>query len=168
MKKTNRKIFLITVIFSLMFLVIIVRLFKLQIIDDEKYKFIVKKQTTSRELIKPVRGIIYDRNMKPLAVNRFLITVSAIPKKIKNPDSTAAVLGSIFNKDKSEYLKDLQSKSESEIFLEKSVKIDDSKNIDNLRIEGLTVKKSSYRYYNYGKISAQVRRQREDRNRAGI
>ena len=170
MKKTNRKIFLITVIFSLMFLVVIVRLFKLQIIDDEKYKFIVKKQTTSRELIKPVRGIIYDRNMKPLAVNRFSVTVSAIPKKIKNPDSTAAILGSIFNKDKSEYLNILQSKSENEVFLEKSVKIDDSKNIDNLRIEGLTMKKSSYRYYNYGKISAQVTgfTDEDGRGRSGI
>ena len=49
MKKTNRKIFLITVIFSLMFLVIIVRLFKLQIIDDEKQVTVVSMSTLSKD-----------------------------------------------------------------------------------------------------------------------
>ncbi len=156
MNNTNKKIFFMTAVFTLLFIVVIVRLFKLQVLENDKYKFIVKKQTTSREIIKPVRGIIYDRNMKPLAVNRFYVTVSAIPKKIKNIDSTAAVLGGLFNKNKNDYLKDLQSKDDNEIFLEKSAKIDDSKNIDNLHIDGITVKKIPYRYYNYGRISAQV------------
>ena len=170
MKNTNKKIFLITVIFILLFSVVIVRLFRLQVIDDDKYKSIVKKQTQSRELIKPMRGVIYDRNMKPLAVNKFYITITAVPKKIKNSDSTASVLGNLFGKDKSEYLKDLQSKSDNEIILEKSTKIDDSKNIDNLKIDGITVKKIPYRYYNYGKICAQVTgfTDEDNKGRSGI
>ena len=99
----NRKINVISVFFFAFFAVLIVRLWKVQIIDNEKYEIRAKKQVTKREVVKPPRGIIFDRNMNQLVTNLYEYTIDVYPKYVKNPDSVAAVLADLFKKDKNHY-----------------------------------------------------------------
>ncbi|MEG1994417.1 MAG: stage V sporulation protein D, partial [Oscillospiraceae bacterium] len=82
-RTTQRKILFVAVVFAVVFSCgLIGRLYKLQIIDGDKYqKLAIEQQMKSKE-IAPQRGTIYDRNMKPLAQSASAWTVVADPSKI--------------------------------------------------------------------------------------
>lgn len=76
--------FVLIIIFVLLFSVLIVRLFQLQIVKGEEYKnnFILK---TKREIVIPgSRGNIYDRNGKPLATNKVANSVTFEDREVYN------------------------------------------------------------------------------------
>ncbi len=135
---------------------VITKLVSIQILESEKYKLIAKKQSQSREIITPSRGIIFDRNMNPLVSNVFRVSVIADPYRIKNPDSVSALLANVFSKNKSEYYDKLVDRNNSAFYLERKVSVSDLKGLDTLRIEGLNVFKESARYYNYGSTGSQI------------
>ncbi len=162
--KNNEKSFLSVtrrinyfMIILLVFLgVIIIKLTSIQILDSEKYKIIAKKQSQTREIIVPVRGGIFDRNMNSFVTNVFRVSVIADPYKIKNADSVSTFLAAVFGKSKFEYLDRLESKNTSAFYLERKAEISDLKGLDTLKIEGLDVFKESSRYYNYGSTGSQI------------
>jgi cell division protein FtsI/penicillin-binding protein 2 len=80
--------------------IIIIKLTTIQILDSEKYRIIAKKQSQSREIIAPVRGGIFDRNMNSFVSNVFRVSVIADPYKIKNADTVSTILSLVFNKSK--------------------------------------------------------------------
>ena len=87
MKKLKiSRYFVLIIIFVLLFSMLIVRLFQLQIVKGEEYKnnFILK---TKREIVIPgSRGNIYDRNGKPLATNRVANSVTFEDREVYNSD----------------------------------------------------------------------------------
>ncbi|MGV8018178.1 MAG: penicillin-binding transpeptidase domain-containing protein [Ignavibacteria bacterium] len=135
---------------------VITKLVSIQILESEKYKLIAKKQSQSREIITPSRGIIFDRSMNPLVSNVFRVSVIADPYRIKNPDSVSALLANVFSKNKSEYYDKLVDRNNSAFYLERKVSVSDLKGLDTLRIEGLNVFKEAARYYNYGSTGSQI------------
>jgi len=155
-RKTKRGVNIFMLGLLLMFVVIVFRLFSLQVLDSEKYKILSKKQSQSREIIESPRGYIYDRNMNSFVSNVFRVSVSADPFKIKNIDTVAIVLSNVFNKEKSFYLDKLNDKSNNAFYLERKVEINDLKGLDTLRIEGLNVFKEPARYYNFGQLGSQI------------
>jgi penicillin-binding protein 2 len=73
-----------------MFLIIVVRLLSLQIFSEE-YKLMADNQGIFRKVVYPDRGIIYDRNNKPILRNTITYDLMVIPGKIRGTD-TAALL----------------------------------------------------------------------------
>jgi penicillin-binding protein 2 len=69
-------------------LIIIGRLFYLQIMDDE-YKDLALKNAVKKEYIIPERGYIYDRNNNLLVSNLPVYDIMAVPKQIKAFDTTS-------------------------------------------------------------------------------
>ncbi len=140
----------------IMMIVIIARLAVLQISDTEKYSIIAKKQSQTRDIISPPRGIIFDRNMNPMVSNIFKVSVIADPYKIKNPDSVAEMLSNVFGKSKNEYLELLSDKNQTTFYIERKAGVNDLKGLDTVRIEGLEVFKEPARYYTYGQTASQL------------
>lgn len=136
--------------------VIIARLAIIQLVDSEKYSIIAKKQSQTRDIISPSRGIIFDRNMNPMVSNIYKVSVIADPYRIKNPDIVAELLSNVFGKSKAEYLDNLSNKSLNSFYIERKAQINDLKGLDTLRIEGLEVFKEPARYYNYGQTASQL------------
>lgn len=157
-KEINRKrrINIFLFVFILGFLGIAARLAQIQIIDSEKYTYVAKKQSQSRDIIVPPRGLIFDRNMNPLVSNQYKITVSADPYRIKSPDSVALILSDIFKRDKNEYLELLSNKNSASVYLERKSDLQDLKGLDTLKIDGLNITKEPSRYYNYGSLASQI------------
>jgi len=153
---TNKKILIITLISLVSFTVVIFQLLKIQIFEHSKYEAISKKQTQLREYVAPLRGTIFDRNLKPLAVNYFYVSVNAIPKRIKNADSTATVLSYAFGKDKDYYLPVLKTDYNYEVPLEKDLKFENTSVIDEIKISGIIITKKPYRYYPFGTFASQI------------
>ncbi len=83
--KDERKL-VIQIIFALIGLVYIVRLFFLQVIED-KYKEEAEKNATRKIIEYPFRGLIYDRNQKLLVINQIVIDLMVVMKEMKVPDT---------------------------------------------------------------------------------
>ncbi len=79
---------IISLVFIAMFLVIIGRLFTLQVLSS-KYGEDALKQSTFRKVIYPDRGIIYDRKGKVLLQNTTIYDLMVIPAKVKDIDTMA-------------------------------------------------------------------------------
>lgn len=92
----------VRLIFIVLFLIIIARLFSLQLLSS-KYKIMAEDQGTFRKVIYPDRGIVFDRNGKALLQNTTIYDLMVVPGKIKGTDTTA--LCRILNIDTAEFHK---------------------------------------------------------------
>lgn len=153
---TNKKILLVSLVLIAAFSLAIANLGKIQLIEHDKWKSVAKKQTQEREYSKPLRGVIFDRNMKPLAINLFNVSVKVIPKRIKNADSVASLIAAALNKEGDKYLKILESDADYEIPLETGVYLENTARLDEINSDGVIITKSPFRYYPYGKLSSQI------------
>jgi penicillin-binding protein 2 len=78
----------IRLIFIGMFLIIIIRLFTLQVITS-KYKILADDQGIFRKVVYPDRGIVYDRKQRAILQNTTIYDLMVVPAKIKGTDTTA-------------------------------------------------------------------------------
>ena len=84
---TIKRLLIIACVFGVIcFAAIAVRLFKLQVVDHDKYQFLALEQQTREKTIYAARGTIYDRNLKPLAISAAteMVTIEAV--KIKTDE----------------------------------------------------------------------------------
>lgn len=74
-------------LFCFLFAVLILlRAIQIQIVGDERLSKLEKKQFQSKVLVMPSRGMIFDRNDEPLAVNVDIQSLAANPSAIKEPE----------------------------------------------------------------------------------
>ena len=74
--------------FAVMFVIIIIRLFTLQVISS-KYRIMADDQGKFRKVIYPDRGIIYDRHRKVLLQNATIYDLMLSPNKLRGIDTFA-------------------------------------------------------------------------------
>ncbi len=92
----------IQTIFIVVFLVIIGQLFHLQILSS-KYTKLAEDNAITKKIVYPSRGIIYDRNKKPILDNVARFDLVVTPFQIKGIDTTT--LCRILNIDTAEFRK---------------------------------------------------------------
>jgi len=153
--KTRTGILFIATTF--IWLIVLLKLFVIQVIKAEHYQKICSKQSTDKVTLKPRRGNIFDRNGNPLTMNILSYSVYAHPYLIKDKRETARILSRITGKSEKYYFS-LINNNKTFVWLEKNLKIDEIKSstIDNLNIQGIVVEKKYRRYYPYGEIFAQL------------
>lgn len=83
----NRK-YVIALIFVLIPLTFIVRLFYMQVVDD-KWKDRAAQISENKILTYPARGIVYDRNHVKIISNEIYYDIRVIPKLTKETDSVS-------------------------------------------------------------------------------
>ena len=77
--------------FSLIFAVLCVRLFVLAVLKHEEYKKKAEDNIQSETPLKAERGIIYDRNMVPIATNVTTWRVFLSPRDIKSDEEAEVI-----------------------------------------------------------------------------
>jgi penicillin-binding protein 2 len=94
--------FLIIIIFSLIF----VNLFKLQIVEGNDYLVIASRVNRQRTELNPPRGLIYDQNYKQLAYNLPAYRLYVNPQNLSNEEEELIIstLSGLFNFDKQSML----------------------------------------------------------------
>ncbi|MBQ4108405.1 MAG: PASTA domain-containing protein [Clostridia bacterium] len=95
-KMMKRGVFLLF-FFLILSLVIIVTLFKIQILGYDDYQKRVIEQLTVETKVNPDRGAILDRNGTVLASNKTVWVLYVIPKKISDPEFVSRELSKIVN-----------------------------------------------------------------------
>ena len=85
---------MIRVVVAAVFLLITIQLVNLQLFSG-KYKIMADDQGKFRKVIYPERGIVYDRNRRPILQNTTIYDLMVIPNKLKGVDTAAlcSILG---------------------------------------------------------------------------
>ena len=102
-KSLKRAVFLMLV-FVLIGTILLIELFKIQVLGYDGYYDEVFEQLTVETKINGERGSIYDRNGKLLASNKTVWTLYVCPKEIDNPELIARGISEITGKKYEEVL----------------------------------------------------------------
>ncbi|KAA3605873.1 MAG: PASTA domain-containing protein [Calditrichaeota bacterium] len=155
-KKRINSIILFGLIFAL---IILGKLFTIQVKDKGYYENLAERQHKSKKILYPIRGSIYDRNLKILATNKIKYSFSANPhslrKKNKEKEILLNLLAETFNKPKSFYQNKLQSKKQF-VWLEKDIEEDLAKKLIEAKNKNVFTHKNPKRYYPRNELAAQI------------
>ena len=145
---------------TLLGLLIIGRLFDLQIVKAESYKERANRQFVTPKNLLFNRGAIYFSNkddVRPVAASMQLtykITIN--PKQITEPEVVFEKLNQITEIDQADFLKKVEKKLDP--YEEIKTRLDEvtAKQIENLKITGVSVYKEKWRFYPGGDSASQV------------
>lgn len=165
-----KHLIIFAVIFIILLLLLIARIFYLQFIKGDFLKELEYKQITSSTVISPKRGTIYDSTGKTLAVSVQVDTVSVNPSLISvkdNQDATntlkekvAKGLSDIFSLDYNETLVKVTSVNQTEIVAQKveTDKVESLKSWmkENKISSGINIDEDTKRYYPYNNLASNL------------
>lgn len=154
-----QKRLLVIIIFNvLMLLVFIVRLGYIQLIGGDKIREKAYALWSRDIPVEGQRGIIYDRNGKPIVNNVVRPTVAVIPKQIENKEEVAKFLSEVLETPYEEIMRHLEKNVSVEIIKPEGRKIDveTAKKIIAKNFQGVYIVGDTVRNYLYGTYLAHV------------
>jgi len=154
--QNGRRITLFMILFGIVLAIIAYRLFTIQVLDSAKYQLAAKKQYESKIMLKPARGIIYDRKMNALVSNVNMYSFAADPNMVDNKDSVASLFASIFSRDKNFYLEKLETRNTSFIWLERRIDPKYEPFVKDINCSGVIKLNEANRVFNYDRLSSQI------------
>ena len=83
---TQSRSYIIRIVFVIAFLIILVRLFSLQVVSS-KYERLAQENAVLRKIVYPARGIIFDRNGKAIVTNTQMTDLMVVPSEARNADT---------------------------------------------------------------------------------
>lgn len=149
------RVILISFVLFLSFLIIVGRMFQLQVIKKEQLYQLAARQQISQIPLVPKRGTIYDRNENELAVSVEVDSVYAESSKIIEVKQTALELSSIFQNDPKE-LEERLRKQKSFEWIQRKISPKEAEAVRNLRLSGIHFLKENKRFYPHAQLAAHV------------
>jgi len=138
-----------------LFVVLVIRLFYLQIIQHKFFEHKAFMQLRSIINLYPHRGYIYDRFRQPLAMTANTYDVFAVPSEIKRPSDAAREIQPYLPMTYGEILKIL-SKKDSFEWVCRQVSPENTKALKALNLRGIGFIKTEKRVYPYGNLGCHV------------
>ncbi|MBK5251214.1 MAG: PASTA domain-containing protein [Peptostreptococcaceae bacterium] len=154
-KSSKQRLNLTLIIVMAIFILLVVRLIKIQIVDGEKYSDMAVIQQTKDIPIPAQRGEILDRNLKKLAINMTLYNIWGDTNRIVSPETYSKLIADVLDLD-SEAVLDKISSSVGLISIGKWVDKDKIEEIDSLNLEGVWFTEVERRYYPLDALGAFV------------
>ena len=151
----KKKLIFIMVTFSMFMFFLIGRIFYIQLYKAEELQALAYEQQTRDRLIAPMRGIIYDRNMNPIATNETVASVSVINAQIREHEKVAEILAEKLEMDYETVLKKVNKR----VALERiKIKVDReiAEEIRKMNLAGVVIDEDIKRIYPYKSMASQV------------
>ena len=159
----KRIMVILMAVFGVSFLVIAVRLVKLQVFDHQFYAERALKQQMSESTISPARGNIYDRNMVPLAESASVWDVIASPKYITSDtqrQNIADNLSKMLGLDRQTVYTVLNKKNSAYEVIAKKIDQPAAQSVTDYvkknHVGSIGLIADSKRYYPYGNFASQL------------
>ena len=166
---SSKKLKISMVIAITLLILLIIRLFYLQIIDRQHLSTLASNQQTTSETISSKRGNIYDSTGASLAISETVDTVSVNPTKLKSKKYTdenelkqelSKKLAEIFELNYDEVLEKLNN-AKSSVTIAKKEEEDKVNKLkdwikENKISAGVNIDEDSKRYYPYSTLASQV------------
>lgn len=137
--------------------VIIFRLYLLQVRANDHYDAIAQNQHQVMTVLNPKRGEIFlqDRGgLYPLAVNKEMKLVYAVPQEIENPGEASIRLASLFKMEEKELFDKLNRPDDRYEILQHRLSEDDWNKLSELNIKGIYSSPEWVRFYPAGELAA--------------
>nr|WP_072514176.1 PASTA domain-containing penicillin-binding protein [Ndongobacter massiliensis] len=148
----------VAILFGIAFLVVLIflgRLFYLQVLADDTYRKAAVEQRRRRIPLVPKRGIIYDRNKKPLALSIMVNTCYLFPREIEDHEKSAEMFARILHMEKSAVERSMASKSEV-VRLKSKLSREEIEQLKNSGLSGYSIEQEADRYYPNGALLSQT------------
>jgi len=145
-------------LFFLSFLIFcIARLLYIQFFNSSYLADIGRKQHNFFVELEPLRGVIYDNNLKPQTLNLPVDSLYADPNSIKDNDKEQIIrqLSNILNLSQ-DYLRDRLSRKKSFVWLARKITPEQTEAVKRLNIKGLGFLRESKRSYSNSYLAAQI------------
>jgi cell division protein FtsI (penicillin-binding protein 3) len=144
--------------FAFWILVVIARLYYLQVIEYFDWVNRAQKQQQSTIYICPARGTIFDRNLRPLAMTVAAPSIFAVPSELDDPETTLAKIAAIVGLTPSEVkvLSARFSVYHSFCWVKRLVTDEQWAKVEALNLAGIHMQKEPKRYYPKHELAAQV------------
>ncbi len=160
MREYKSKFFISIILIGSIFLVFMLRLVYLQILKGDDYeKFSVQNRIRVIKEFAP-RGSIFDRNGKPLVVDRASFNVKIFPKEISDPDAVSKLISSYLDESQQEIAKRIVEAREQNSFFPVTIARDIGRDaliaIETIKpmLSGVAIEVSYLRDYPGGKLGA--------------
>lgn len=143
-------IFIITILF--------IHLYRIQIIHYHMYTTRSNENCIKIIPIPPKRGLIYDRNGIPLAINRTIYNLEITPAYTADLNQTIFELQSLLNLTPDDINRFEKERKRSSQFISLPIKIDLTEkqrarfSVNQFRFDGVTIKRYLRRHYPYGSV----------------
>jgi len=154
----QRIYFLVGAIF-LMGIIILARLYILQVASYPKFKAMAEDQHKAHSELAAKRGEVYLKSGEgkyPLAVNREYMMVFLEPKIIEDKSRAVSELSYILGIDRDEIEKRLSNPDDMFEILKKKISEDEARKVKDLKMRGVNLMPEIYRYYPGGELASQV------------
>ncbi len=139
----------------LFFIMLVVRLIQIQILERGSYVEKARNQYLYAAELKPARGIIFDRKMRYLAINRNSWSIGVDVTKVVDRQAMADHFARIFNRSRQFYLSQLDGKR-SFFWLARGINEELMRPIEELKLPGVRIIKEPRRYYPQSHLAAQL------------
>ncbi|MGH9376060.1 MAG: penicillin-binding transpeptidase domain-containing protein [Terriglobia bacterium] len=150
-----RRSLLLAAAFTFWMLVIVARLYDLQVISYVEWLARAQGQQQRTIELAPQRGTLYDREMHPLAMSLPVDSIYAVPSHMQNPDQTARLLAGSLGLE----ARDLEGRFEafrSFCWVKRKVTAEESARVRALNLKGIYFQKEVKRFYPMGGLAAAV------------
>ena len=149
------RIHLVSVFFMGGLLTIFVRIYQLQVLQQDYLRGIAENGIIGTTTLPPKRGIIYDREGHELAITVQTGSVFAHPKQIKDKIKTARALAKILGENQRTILKKIKL-NRSFVWIKRRIPQTQAEQVNALKLKGLGVTTEARRYYPGRETAAHV------------
>jgi len=151
----RKRVHLLIIVFIIIFLTLIYRLFQIQVVEGSKLTELARREHLVSYLLDGKRGVIFDRNLKKLAVNVDSKSLFAMPYKVDNPDEIARILSEKIDAKYSEVRARLE-KEKYFVWIRRKLSQDNYDEIQKMGLEGVNFVTESTRYYPKDSLAANM------------
>lgn len=154
----NKRIKIVLLFVLLIFLIIIGRVFYVQVIEYDKLNELASNLWSRQLPVEADRGKILDRNGKVIASNLTTASLVVVPNQIKDKKDAAKKISKILDADYEEILRHFSKKTSIERVHPEGRRLsyEVADKIDSLNIDGVYLVKESKRYYEYDEVLSHV------------
>ncbi|MCZ6778316.1 MAG: penicillin-binding protein 2 [Acidobacteria bacterium] len=131
------------------------RLVDLQILRADEMQQIVQRQHERVLELDPIRGDIYDRNGKELALSRDVYSIYANPSQVKSANRTARQLARLLQVNEAKLRKRLK-KDGYFVWIKRKISESEKTEIEKLQLPGVKFIEESQRAYPNGELASHV------------
>ena len=154
----NKRIKIVLLFVLLIFLIIIGRVFYVQVIEYDKLNELASNLWSRQLPVEADRGKILDRNGKVIASNLTTASLVVVPNQIKDKEDAAKKISEILDADYEEILRHFSKKTSIERVHPEGRRLsyEVADKIDSLNIDGVYLVKESKRNYEYDEVLSHV------------
>ncbi|MDD5496451.1 MAG: penicillin-binding transpeptidase domain-containing protein, partial [Candidatus Omnitrophica bacterium] len=125
---------------------LLARLFYLQALRHPFYFKIANEEHIVSVELQPKRGAIYDRQLRPIAVNLNRDSVYANPRTIKNKEQAIKILSTVLNI-KESFVRERLSRDKGFVWIKRKITTKESVRLKKFNLEGIGFVEESKRFY---------------------